>query len=330
MTEKYGANLLSPAEAAQPVVESTSRISKIRRLRQRLGRQTSISQVDSPNLPGDEDTSYRVAGDLDHGIAVELDPEVLDDEIETPEVAAYKEELKRPTPKEQALLLGNIVHEEFRGGGQHYVELDNGETGLYWPNTNTNGAKYLSERAAYLVDRAWQFGLVPTTVLRFERTGYYGDKYKLSFQEYIANAIDSSKIKNFEAAEQFYNDFYKLFILNYCIWNTDQHRGNVIATDRLYAIDHQHAFWENSDRWRHSFMDVYILGASAPKDVIAAAVFLNDKIRQRALEEQLKEELHYPDHIIQACLARMIHVAKILTTKGRIDTLEELAEYSPN
>ncbi|MBI2589256.1 hypothetical protein HYW35_03605 [Candidatus Saccharibacteria bacterium] len=333
MTERYTTALSDPVETAQPVAETTGRMSKIGRLKQRLGRSTALQQLASSRLSVTEDNNSGITADLHPG----TDPEpskVSDYETETREEAAeeklHREDLVRPTPKEQALLSGNIVREEFRGGGQHYVELDNGEAGLYWPDMNTTGGKYRNERATYLVDRAWQFGLVPTTVMR-EVTYKYGKKDTVSFQEYIPDAIDSREIKDFEAAEQFYNDFYKLWILNYSIWNTDPHKGNVIATDRLYAIDHEHAFWENSNRWRHSFMDIYILGASAPKDVIAAAeIFLSDKVRQEVLEEQLKEALQCPDHIIQACLARMIHVAEILTTKGRIETLEELSEYSPN
>ncbi|HEX5447655.1 MAG TPA: hypothetical protein VFW90_00410 [Candidatus Saccharimonadales bacterium] len=241
----------------------------------------------------------------------------------------HREALSKPAPKEQALLSGNIVTQEHRGGGQMFVTLDNGEEGLYWLYTVYNGSKHLSERAAYLVDKAWQFGLVPSTVMR-EFTSEHGITRSSSFQEYVPDAEDSRNIEKFEADERYYDEFYKLFVLNYSIWNTDQHKGNVVASDKIYSIDHEHSFWENKDRWRHSFLDVYVLGAPAPKEVVEQAeAFLEDPARQEVLEEQLRSELHYPEEIIQSCLARIRHISAILTTKGRIDSTEELAGYHP-
>jgi hypothetical protein len=326
MSEKYSANLLSTAEAAQPVVEATSRISKIRRLKQRLGRSTVLSQVDSSNLPEAEDSSLGTTTDLDHGIALEPNPEVPDHEVETQEAASYREKLKRPTPKEQALLSGNITHKEDRAGGVKYVELDNGEAGLYWPRPSS---KYRNERATYLVDRSWQFGLVPTTVIR-EFTGSYGGKDEASFQEYIPDATDARKVPEFETLDQFQPDLYRLWILQYSIWHTDAHQGNVVVTDRIHAIDHAHAFWDDKERQAHRSMFTDFYGIQAPEEVIKEAdSFLKDDVRQQVLLEQLKG-LHYYDKDVEACLARMRHVAQILTTKGKIDTPEELAEYLPN
>lgn len=305
--------------------EVIKRPSKLSRLRQKLGRSTVLPQVSLPNLPEAEDSNIEVTASLDHDTATEPNPEMPDRKVES-QTVAYKEELKRPTSKEQALLSGNITHEEDRAGGVKYVELDNGEAGVYWESTST---KFRNERAAYLVDRAWQFGLVPTTVLRFERSAY-GEKYRISFQEYIRDATDAREIPDFESIEKFQADLYRLWIFQYSVWHTDAHKGNVIVDDKIHAIDHAHTFSEHKDRQGHRTMFTDFYGVQAPEEVIKEADnFLKDDVRQQVLREQLKE-LHYYDEDVEACLARMKHIATILTAKGKIDTPEELAQYSPS
>ncbi|PJE65454.1 hypothetical protein COU91_01620 [Candidatus Saccharibacteria bacterium CG10_big_fil_rev_8_21_14_0_10_47_8] len=326
MTERYDTTLSDPVEAVQPAAETNGRISKISRLRQKLGRSTVLPEVDSSNLLGAEDSSPGTTTGLDHGIALEPNPEAPDHVTETQELASYREELKRPTPKEQALLSGNITHEEFRAGGVKYVELDNGEAGLYWSSAS---GKHRRERAAYLVDRSWQFGLVPTTVIR-EFTGSYGIKDELSFQEYIPDATDAREIPDFESIEKFQTDLYRLWIFQYSIWHTDAHKGNVIVDDKIHAIDHAHSFAHYKDREAHRAMFTDFYGVQAPEEVIKEAdSFLKDDVRQQVLLEQLKE-LGFWESDAEACLARMRHIATTLTTKGKIDTPEELAQYSPN
>lgn len=326
MTERYDTALSDPVGAVQPVAETNGQTSKISRFRRRLGRSTAFSQIGSSDSQEAEDGGPGTTTGLDHDVALEPSPEMPDHEVETQEMASYREELKRPTPKEQALLSGDITHMEQRGGGVKYVELDNGETGFYWPHTSN---KYRNERAAYLVDRSWRFGLIPTTVIR-EFISPSGVKDEASFQEYILDATDARKIPDFETLDQFQPDLYRLWILQYSIWHTDGHKGNVIVTGKIHAIDHAHAFWNDKERqaYRSMFTDFY--GIQAPEEVIKEAdSFLKDDVRQQVLLEQLKG-LHYYENDVEACLARMRHIATILTTKGKIDTPEELAQYSPS
>lgn len=307
--------------------EVIERPSKLSRLRQRLGRLTVPPQVDPSNLLEAENGSLEPTTDLDHDTVLDANPEVPDHEAKTDETALYKEELKRPTPKEQALASGNVTHLERQAGGVKYVELDNGEVGLFWPPPSN---KVRNERAAYLVDRSWQFGLVPTTIIR-EVPGEFVDKVEGSFQEYIPDAVDAREIPDFEANERFQTDLYKLWILQYSMWHTDGHVGNVIVADNsIHAIDHEHTFHHIQEREGHRRMFVEFYGVQTPGEVIKEADnFLKDEARQQVLLEQLKE-LHYYDEDAEACLARMRHVAKILTIKGKIDSEEELAQYSPS
>lgn len=235
----------------------------------------------------------------------------------------HSEGLNPPTPEEQALFSGNVTHMERRAGGVQFVELDNGETGLFWPNGVR--ARRL-ERAAYLVDGSWNFGLVPPTVIR-EFPGEYVDKVQGDFQEYVPDATDARKVDGIENDERFQGDLYKLWILNYSTWDTDGHKGNVIVTDKIHSIDHQYAFVDHDERSRHSFREFF--GEQAPEEVIKEADgFLKDDVRQQVLLEQLEGLMSKRD--AEACLARMRHIAMILTTKGKIDSEEELDQYSPS
>ena len=99
------------------------------------------------------------------------------------------------------------------------------------------------ERAAYLVDHFLGFDLIPLTIIK-KVNSKIG-----SLQKFIPKAVplfDSSYQQYLPTSNM---KFYKLWLLDYLIWNADRKRkGNNLLTDpnlKIYAIDNSLTFTQD-------------------------------------------------------------------------------------
>jgi hypothetical protein len=237
------------------------------------------------------------------------------------------DELLEPTPKEVALATGDIPISEYVRPEDKII-LDNGE------NVHCRfGYHSQKERAAYLVDKTIKFGLVPTSVMR-NMTTRFGSQEVMNVQEDIPNG---KIVKNRLAGEEIdtkdlpHDELYRVWILDYCIWNTDPGKHNLILTPedhKLHAFDHPNAFADDQERVSHRGFFVDFYGVQAPKDVIEEAnAFLEDELLRDGLLNELKGLVRESE--AEACLARMKHIFRILAAEGKIDAKTELQNFFP-
>jgi hypothetical protein len=250
---------------------------------------------------------------------VDVGPDVvrLIQEVETSRI----DQLLDPTPKEEALAEGGIPFNDYVRP-EEKVRLDNGE------NVHCRFDYHAKkERASYLVDKALNFGLVLASVMR-STPGFHED---INVQEHMSGEIAKHRLAGTEidTTDLPRDELYKLWILDYSIWNTDAGKHNLILnreSGTLHGFDYPNAFEDEKERKMLPVADFY--GVDAPEEVIATAkAFLEDNLLQDGLLDELKGLIR--EYEAEACLARLRHVAQILVTKGKIDTPDELAEYLP-
>lgn len=165
------------------------------------------------------------------------------------------------------------------------------------------GTFYLRERAAYLVDKALGFNLVPPTIIR-AINGKIG-----SLQQYIP---DTQKFGILEWNDQSkaitanLDKFKNLWLMNYIIFNTDNHKSNLLINKEkeIFSIDHGLSF---ADTKFDSFLDFRgkkINNFNLSKDNI------------NNLSTQLSDLL--PASEIAACLNRITYVDNLIQRYGGI------------
>jgi uncharacterized repeat protein (TIGR03843 family) len=163
------------------------------------------------------------------------------------------------SPEERILSSRELVDSQELGGGMNetrFINLKDDGAAVFKPMKGESplldeietGTYYKRERAAYLVDKFFGFGLVPPTVIRqFEKD--IG-----SVQQFIpgttmaADAWDPSQRPRAEdpEAESKRNQIATLALYDYLIFNADRHYGNALVKDtKLYAIDHGLAFGDS-------------------------------------------------------------------------------------
>lgn len=120
------------------------------------------------------------------------------------------------------------------------IKLKNDGLVLFKPRSGENTGldpkqeQYKRERAAYLVDKFFDFSLVPTTVIR-ELNGEFG-----SAQKFLPDARLTYRGKLWGFSDE---EVAKLFLFDYIIDNGDRNWRNFLSNDgRLVAIDHGKAF----------------------------------------------------------------------------------------
>jgi len=140
------------------------------------------------------------------------------------------------------------------GGGVNttlLVKLKDDGSVIFKPKNGENEnwkelVQYKRERAAYLVDRFLDFGLVPPTVIR-DIDGAVG-----SAQEFIPDALSGHEYEHVLQADDVNIDKYelkeKLYLFDYIIANGDRHGNNwLVKNGRVIAIDHGVSFWPWTD-----------------------------------------------------------------------------------
>lgn len=232
------------------------------------------------------------------------------------------------TPEEEILETREGNSSKSLGGGTNkvvFVEFKDDGAGVFKPKSGETlkaegierGTFYKRERAAYLVDRFFGFGLVPPTVIR-EIDGDIG-----SVQQFIPTPHLFIYDIPFEERGKLREDLTALWFFDYIIWNSDRHAGNfLIKADKVYAIDNGCAFAKWEDK---SYFYPY-------------AVFYNEPIAQSVIEKinkflsweegvkilrSLLEELLLADEVA-SCVARIKNLGKLLNN-GPISSSKDLA-----
>ncbi len=243
-----------------------------------------------------------------------------------PESDSYNE-ITTPSPKERDLLERERSYGSHYQGGVNeviYVDLIDDGCAMFKPADGENqtkvfpelkaGTYYKRERAAYLVDRFLDLGLVPPTVIR-EMDGSVG-----SMQEFIP---DAQTPRSMDADEwqslDFESDaFQKMWLLDYIIHNADRNMGNYLIKDggeTVKAIDHGFCF-ANYPLFTIFDFSGYKLNDSLLDNFRSLA---NDTIRREILVDLLKELLSEEE--VSACLARLDHLCE-MAEAGNVDGSE--------
>lgn len=230
------------------------------------------------------------------------------------------------TPKEQELATGEKESERRLEGGVnevYEVTLKSGSKGIFKPKDGERpglrekipaGSYYRRERAAYLVDYFLKFGLIPPTVIR-----KFDDRLG-NFQEFIPDAKHPPILsKYYDKSEAGVEQLYRLWILDYILWSSDRHESNLLV-DRngLHAIDNGLAFARDIRSSYGEFPET-----PAPAAVVESLKsFMADTSYQSNLAKVLRELL--PGNEASACMERIKRVNELLTSKGKIDSLDFL------
>lgn len=170
------------------------------------------------------------------------------------------------------------------------------------------GTLYKRERAAYLIDRFLDFGLVPTTVIR-EIDGDVG-----SVQEF-KDAKTASELSYEERYKVSSAEYGKLCLFDYIIWNTDRTRENYLIEDKtLWAIDNGLSF--NNRPYSGVITESLLAGPPSPDTISKLKSFIEDEELKKALRGLLAECLSQQE--IDACFARIEKIGKTVMKAGRV------------
>lgn len=235
-----------------------------------------------------------------------------------------------PTPKEIQLLTSEIVGNDRLNGGTNETRLvrfrenglavfkpGDGERLLEIPESH--GRLYKRERAAYLVDRALNLGLIPTTVIRSI------DGREGSLQEFIPDAANLWEISDTEELEdQFYTSSY----FDYSIWNKDRKDEHLLVTPErnMKGIDNGLSFDEWWEYLISDNLESYVYGRPAPSRLKAnVSGFLDSSSQQKTLQGKLSELI--PTKTVDATFARIKYTDHLFSTKGRIESDDGLVYF---
>lgn len=173
-----------------------------------------------------------------------------------------------------------------------------------------------NERAAYIISRIVGFNFVPVTILRTIE-GQEG-----ALQEFID---DTELLDEVEQTSEIRDGLYKYWIFGHIIRNMDRHDDNLlIKNGQVFSIDHEGSFdpdFQNPANF-DDFRQFY--GKPAPNSLIDIFRSFNaDKSRQELLVNTLREIISAGD--IDITMRRIETIGRVLSEKGRIDRMEELA-----
>ncbi|MEK7580279.1 MAG: hypothetical protein AAB465_01535 [Patescibacteria group bacterium] len=244
------------------------------------------------------------------------------------------EESKKETtpyvPDETERLLGTREKEsttKLIGGANEsiVVKLKDDGRGIFKPlkgeefsiRRDVGGDLFKRERAAYLVDKFLDLGLVPSTVIR-EIDGEIG-----SIQEFIP---DTKFIGEFTEDErkQYKTELIKLFLFDAVIWNQDRHGHNFLLKDgKIYAIDNGYAFDSSSPLFYGDY-------ASEPIPEEIKEKFRKFLSWTNGLEilKTLLDELLTPRQA-KACIARIKFLGDIMKKQGVLPS-EKDVKFNPS
>lgn len=216
----------------------------------------------------------------------------------------------KSTPEEEVLERKEKFSSKPLGGGVNetiFVSLKDDGDGVFKPKQGKGDLEYLNERAAYLVDRFLDFGMVPPTVIREldKRTG--------SVQRFVSDAKTGHELTRKEIDQLADGDKLKLNILDILIANTDRHGGNfLVKGERIIAIDHGYSF--SSTAYGHGLYFEF----KNPPEITPE---IKEKIKKLSFEEQSRP-------ILKDLLLEILPLEKVEAFFRRLQiltqTLEEL------
>lgn len=237
----------------------------------------------------------------------------------TPYVPDETERLLSTREKESTKELNGGVNETI------VVKLKNDGQGIFKPQKGEHpglrrdmgGDLFKRERAAYLVDRFLDLGLVPSTVIR-EIDDEIG-----SIQEFIPDAKFIGEFTEDEK-KQYKTELIKLFLFDAVIWNQDRHGKNFLLKDgKIYAIDNGYAF----DSSGPFFYGDYA-GEPIPEEI-------KEKFRKflswtNGLEvfKNLLDELLTPEQA-EACIARIKFLGDMIEKHGVLPPFGDIVKFNP-
>jgi len=263
------------------------------------------------------------------------DQPILDKTVSVEESASAREAKnkaedwrKKTSPIE---LMGEIKKppEELAGGANKvfFVEFVGDPRGIFKPASGEfpYSKKHIEretlhkrERAAYLVDYFFGFGIVPPTIIR-EIGGETG-----SMQSFIPDTVPYSDVWKFSMPDEkkFQYQMKHLWIFDLLIHNSDRRPCNLLFSGFsdepphdivLHAIDNGCTF--SRDERDPSSVDFY--DEDIPEDLaIKIKEFAKDEHKREILRELLLPLL--PEEEVNAFFARVQKIAEILAEYGRI------------
>ncbi|MCX6736104.1 MAG: hypothetical protein NTZ13_03410 [Candidatus Parcubacteria bacterium] len=208
-----------------------------------------------------------------------------------------------------------------------FVEFTNGEIGIFKPASGEaeglrryidKGTLCKRERAAYLVDQFFDFGIVPPTVIK-----KIGNEVG-SVQKFINDTasywdvFNTTVIKEKEVEDQ----IKTLWVFDFLIHNSDRHMGNLLFSElhtgyysdiKVHAIDNGCSF--SRDSYQNSIG--YPFGKELP-DELAEKVkkFSGDEKSQQALRGLLLELLSEEE--VDAFFGRVNKIGSIIIKDKKI------------
>jgi hypothetical protein len=218
------------------------------------------------------------------------------------------------------------------GGGVNkslFVEFTNGERGVFKPLSGEDenvrdqietGTLYKRERAAYLVDRFFDFNIVPPTVIKKI------DDDIGSVQNFIPDTLPYYEVSGVMIGKKrdiFYDKLKILWIFDILIHNSDRHQGNVLcsAVEKkilIHAIDNGCSFSKDA----YSFRCGEFFNQKLPHALITKIKkFIENPFRQGILKGLLLELLS--ENEVNAFFARVEKIGRMLIEKGGITEEEK-------
>lgn len=183
------------------------------------------------------------------------------------------------------------------------------------------GTFHLRERAAYVVDRFLDLGIVPTTVIR--DIEYIGPA---SVQQYVSGRPVSKFLDlNKDKYDRHPEGFSDLLLFDYSIWNCDRHSENVRVGEKVWAIDNGLSFNDSMDHWREGSAKHFHTGFDGRESMKISdqtrekyKQLVSDPDKLKLLEEFLSE-LVKPDEA-RCCINRIKALSKALSSGQKLNS----------
>lgn len=180
------------------------------------------------------------------------------------------------------------------------------------------GSYFIHERAAYLVDRALDLGLVPLTVVREYDEGELASLQKdVPGKDYYYTAKPFDNAGQYDKIQELNNhhreDFIRLWLLDYILWSSDRnHRNVLLEEDNIHAIDNALSFYQGDEP---VFFEEYY-NEEMPLDIREKIVNLSkDTQKLSVLKDTLEGLLGYEGGL---CMSRLDNLANIFTEEDSI------------
>ncbi|MFA5877861.1 MAG: hypothetical protein WC845_00625 [Candidatus Staskawiczbacteria bacterium] len=187
-----------------------------------------------------------------------------------------------------------------------YVSFKGGGAGIFKPKAGEKpvpkmedvfpvGTYFKRERAAYLVDKAFGFGLVPPTEIR-TINGQEGSIQKFVEDAIVLNLLPPEQRENHELQDE----LMKVWVFDYIIHQSDSSDENFLVKDsRIVAIDNGLSFEKTETDFDYKDFRKQPPAAEIREKIKG---FFSDEKRMSSLRNSLSELLS-PEEV-NACLRR--------------------------